>query len=146
MTYQRHKRVWWNCGSCKLCNQTQESAAHLLLHCCFTDRIWTSLKSWFGLEDIQPQELTMLHSVKEWWCDVIPKRDQGMKALASLAMLVLWEIRKCNVHVFRNPDMITKTEEEATLWSLAELKRLVILCRESRLLYGLGFFCQGVVC
>jgi hypothetical protein len=89
----------------------------------------------------------MLHSVKEWWCDVIQKRGQGMKALASLAMLVLWEIRKeRNVRVFRNPNMITKTEEEATLWSLAKLKRLVILYREVGFYMALAFFCQGVVC
>jgi hypothetical protein len=35
-----------------------------------------------------------MHSVKDWWRDVIQKRGNARKALASLAMLVSWEVLK----------------------------------------------------
>ena len=50
------RRGWPNCGLCKLCNQEQETAAHLLFQCRFTTRIWSSLKSWLGLHDLDPTE------------------------------------------------------------------------------------------
>ena len=38
------RRGWPNCGVCPLCKTTPESTDHLLLHCCFTTRVWNYLK------------------------------------------------------------------------------------------------------
>jgi hypothetical protein len=59
---------------CKLFNRVQKSPTHILFQCCFSRRIWTSLKSWFKLIYIQPQEWTMIYSAKYWWREVIQKR------------------------------------------------------------------------
>jgi hypothetical protein len=65
-----------------------ESAAHLLFKCHFSIRVWSKLKSWLGLEDIDPPSWHGIRSVKSWWIKVIHKRGQSRKALAWLAMLV----------------------------------------------------------
>jgi hypothetical protein len=45
------KRGWPNCGMCKLCNQVQETASHLLFKYRFTIQIWSKVKSWLGLNE-----------------------------------------------------------------------------------------------
>jgi hypothetical protein len=126
------KRGRPNCENFELFNQVQESAAHLLFHCRFTRPIWESLKSWLGLLDIQPQDWTALHSIKKWWRDVIKKISQHGKAIASLAMLLSWEIWKERIaRVFRNilstaNMLVMKIKEEVSLWSLANANHFVI--------------------
>jgi hypothetical protein len=71
-----HRRGCPNCGRCKLCNQVQESSTQLILYCRYMRRMWTNLKTWLGLVDIQPQEWTNLHSVQAWWREVIQKRGK----------------------------------------------------------------------
>jgi hypothetical protein len=64
------------------------------------------------------------------WAEVIHKRGQSRKALASLAMLVSWEIwKERNARVFRNKSvtiamLVTKIKDEANLWRLAGAKAL----------------------
>jgi hypothetical protein len=58
------RRGWQNCGRCKLCNQVQESAVHLLFKCRFSVHIWSCIKEWLGLFDIQPRAWDVVHSVK----------------------------------------------------------------------------------
>jgi hypothetical protein len=61
---------------------------------------------------------------------VIHKREPSRKALASLTMLVSWEIwKKHNARVFRNKAstvtmLVTKMNEEVALWGLAGAKAL----------------------
>jgi hypothetical protein len=54
MADRLEKRGWPNCGRCKLCNQVQETASHLLYKCWFTIRIWYNVKEWLGLQDVDP--------------------------------------------------------------------------------------------
>jgi hypothetical protein len=92
-----------NCGRCKLCNQVQEIASHLLFQCRFTIPMWSSMNNWLGLHGVDPRSWHTRRSIKDWWLDEIHKRCHGRKALASLAMLISWEIwNKRNVHVYRN--------------------------------------------
>jgi hypothetical protein len=124
------KRGWQNCGLCKLCNQVHESGAHLLFKCRFTIRIWRSLKEWLGLSDLEPREWNNITSVKEWWNIAINKKGEDRRGLASLAMLVSWEVwNERNGRVFRNKFstanmVILKIKEEANCWSLAGAKAL----------------------
>jgi hypothetical protein len=69
-------------------------------------------------------------TVKEWWMKGLHKRGHSRKAMASLAMLVSWEVSKeRNAHVFRNQSstytmLVAKIKEEAVMWSLAGAKAL----------------------
>ena len=127
------KRGWPNCGRCKLCNQGQESADHLLFKCRFTTRVWVAVKDWLVLQDVDPYSWQNFHSVKEWWSEAIHKSGQSRKAMISLAMLMAWEIwKERNARVFRNTAstanmVITKIREEAVLWGLAGAKALSTL-------------------
>jgi hypothetical protein len=124
------KRGWPNCGRCKLCNQVHESASHLLFKCRFTIGVWSSVRSWLGLHDVDPSAWHSRGNVKEWWTEEIHKPRQGRKAMASLAMLISWEIwKERNARVFRNKasttDMvITKIKDEVAMWSMAGAKAL----------------------
>jgi hypothetical protein len=53
-TNRLEKIGWQNCGQCKLCNQVQESASHILNKCRFTIRVWTIVKNWLWLHDVDP--------------------------------------------------------------------------------------------
>ena len=88
------RRGWDNCGRCKLCNRVQESAAHILFQCSFSSRVWIVVKSWLGMHDIFPSDWRIIPTVKDWWEEVIHGVSQHGKALASLAMLVSWELWK----------------------------------------------------
>jgi hypothetical protein len=50
------RRGWQNCGTCKLCNQLQDTANHLLFKCRFTIWVWNVLKAWLGLYDVEPTD------------------------------------------------------------------------------------------
>jgi hypothetical protein len=78
-----------------------------------------------------------MRNVKEWWNEAIHKQGQSKKAMASLAMLVSWEIwKERNGRVFRNNAstlsmLVTKIKDEAAIWSLAGAKALsVVMPRE----------------
>uniref|UniRef100_A0ACD5UMD8 Uncharacterized protein n=1 Tax=Avena sativa TaxID=4498 RepID=A0ACD5UMD8_AVESA len=93
-------------------------------------RIWNKLKTWLGLHQINTSTWHQFHSVKEWWKKAIHKKGPQRKALASLAMLVTWEIwKERNARVFRGHAvtvdmMVTKIKEEAQLWCFAGAKAL----------------------
>ncbi|KAF7055568.1 hypothetical protein CFC21_063086 [Triticum aestivum] len=76
-------------------------------------------------------------SVREWWNGNLQIRLGSPKALASLTMLISWEVwLERNARVFRNsatPCMviISKIKQEVSLWALAGAKHLgVVMPRE----------------
>jgi hypothetical protein len=123
------KRGWPNCGLCPLCKQTMESANHLFVHCRFTRRIWELLKEWIGLHGIHPRQWSGL-SINEWWTMLAAGSSPNRKALASLALLTVWEVwLERNSRVFHNklsPSfvVVNKIKEEARLWVFAGAKKL----------------------
>jgi hypothetical protein len=127
------KRGWPSCVLCKLCNQVQESADHLLYKCRFTTRIWIELKEWLDLHDVDPRAWHNRRTVKEWWTKSILQRGHSRKAMASLAMLVSWEIwKERNARVFQNSAttsfmLIAKIKDEMAMWCHAGAKALCIL-------------------
>jgi hypothetical protein len=124
------RRGWQNCGNCKLCNQVQESAAHILFTCRFTRRVWLSIKDWLGLVDVEPDRWIEAATVHEWWTCFVQKDGQSRRAMSSLAMLVSWEVwKERNARVFRNHCstvlmVATRIKNEATLWASAGAKKL----------------------
>jgi hypothetical protein len=65
-----------------------------------------------------------MRSVKEWWNEAIHKQGQSRMAMASLAMLVSWEVwKQRNGRIFQNNAsttmmVISRFKEETALWSL----------------------------
>jgi hypothetical protein len=128
----------WRIGSKEEGDKTAEGAnfaikcknprSHLLFKCRFSIRVWTKVKQWLGLQDIDPSSWNARRTVKEWWTEEIHKQGPSKKAMASLAMLISWEIwMERNTHVFRNTYttssfIIIKINEEIALWSLAGAK------------------------
>jgi hypothetical protein len=86
------RRGWPNCGTRKLCNHVQESASHLLFKCRFTIFVWTKVKQWLDLQDVDLSSWIARRSVKEWWTQAIHKQGPSKKAMASLGMLISWKI------------------------------------------------------
>ena len=104
------RRGWPNHGNCPLCNQVQESAAHLLFKCRFSSRIWTNILSWSGFHGIYPSQWTNFDDVKEWWSHIALGTDRARKAMAFLLMLVTWEIwKERNARIFQNHNKSNET-------------------------------------
>ena len=117
-----------NCGPCPLCKRTTETADHLLLHCRYTARIWTALKEWLGLYDLDLSPWSNL-TLPQWWRQMT-QEGTHRKAMASLLFLTSWEIwNERNARVFRNKhfpptNILAKIKHEARLWSTAGAKHL----------------------
>ena len=131
------RRGWPNCGLCPLCKQAQEFAAHLLFQCRFTLRIWNDILPWLGMHHISTSSWSASASVKGWWNDNLQIRLGSPKALASLMMLISWEIwSERNARVVRNVAVppvviINKIKQEVSLWALAGAKHLgIVMPRE----------------
>ena len=124
------RRGWPNCGQCPLCNQVQESAAHLLYKCRFSVRVWKEILGWCGCHDINPATWTNEASVDAWWSKVTLDHGVARKAMSTLIMLISWEIwKERNARVFRHVAapanvIIAKIKEEARAWCLAGAKFL----------------------
>ena len=124
------RRGWPNCGLCPLCKQVTESAPHLLFQCRFSQRVWANVASWIGINNAIIAGWRYEISVKEWWFKTILDRGPPRKALASMLMLVFWELwNERNVRVFKNVTttvtMVTsKIKEEARIWALAGARHL----------------------
>jgi hypothetical protein len=126
------KRGWPNCGLCPLCKQTTESIDHLFVGCRFTLRIWGYIREWLGIPNILPNQWTGL-PIKTWWDKMTSGSTPNRKAIASLTLLVTWEVwNERNARVFRNnhsPSMVVldRIKREARLWVLAGAKCLGVL-------------------
>ena len=124
------RRGWPNCNLCPLCKQVQESAAHLLFQCRYTIRVWRMVKDWLGLQDVHPSNWSDATSVKEWWSHNANRKNQSLKPLASLMLLISWELwKERNARIFRNEAVpvgviVTRIKEETSLWSIAGAKHL----------------------
>jgi hypothetical protein len=86
------RRGWQNCGICKLCNQVQESASHMLFKCRFTIQILDKVKHWPGLQDVDPHSWHARRNAKDWWMEEVHKNGPSKRAMPSLGMLISWEI------------------------------------------------------
>ena len=124
------RRGWPNCGLCQLCKREAESATHLLFKCRYTIRVWNMVIAWLGLSMIDTSQWHSFSSMQDWWNSVIYTNGTQRKSLASLIMLVCWEIwTERNVHVFRHvstmPTVIfERIKSESVVWCAAGAKQL----------------------
>ena len=92
--------------------------------------MWTEIKTWLGLLDIDPTYWRLVPSVRVWWDEVCHKRGDSRKARNTLMMLVAWKIwNERNARVFRNTAapttvVIAKIKDEASIWARAGAKYL----------------------
>jgi hypothetical protein len=90
-------------------------------------RIWDKTKEWLGTPDLHSIPMGG-QSFPEWWN--IMSMGQTRKVVASLAMLILWEVwKERNNRVFNNkraPSQVVfdRVKDEARLWVLAGAKNL----------------------
>jgi hypothetical protein len=74
-----------------------------------------------------------MRNVKHWWTEAVHKQGQSKKTMASIAMLVPWEVwKERNARIFRNSIstssmLVQKIKDEVALWSLAEAKAVSIV-------------------
>ena len=100
-----HRRGWPNCGLCQLCKREDESAAHLFFRCRFTIRVWNMVIAWLGLSAINTSQWHSFSSMKDWWNSVIYTNGTRRKSMASLIMLICWEVwTERNARVFRRSE------------------------------------------
>jgi hypothetical protein len=95
------------------------------------------IKDWPGLHDVYPSDWSDVTSVKEWWSHNATKKTQSRRPLASLMLLISWELwNERNARIFRNTPglvgvVVVKIKEENSLWSMARARHLInIMPRE----------------
>jgi hypothetical protein len=122
------RRGWPNRGPCQLCKP--ETAAHLILKCRFSIRVWNGLKECLGLVDFDTDLWANFDSLEEWWCSISGVNGRRRKGLTSFLLLTTWELwKERNERVFRNvASMFVRVtsfiKSSAHLWSLAGAKYL----------------------
>jgi len=114
----------WPCNQiCVLCNQEQETAAHLILHCSFALSVWQKMQIW-------TQQLVQMpigySEIIDWWqkeLAQLPKKTRRTKA--AFMMYGAWNIwKERNRRIFEHKegspaDVMHKIKTEAQARRLA---------------------------
>jgi len=83
----------WPCNPvCVLCNQEQEMAAHLVLHCPFARLVWERVQAWAG-QLVQVPNMSL--DIVDWWQKEpahLPKKTRRTKA--AFMLYCAWNIWK----------------------------------------------------
>jgi hypothetical protein len=92
--------------------------------------VWREILLWCGIHDKPPEGWANELSVDDWWSKIALGRGDDRKALASMIMLISWEILKeHNAHIFHHHQssvatVIAKIKEWERSWCLAGAKIL----------------------
>jgi hypothetical protein len=82
----------WPCNPvCSLCNQEQETAAHLVLHCSFARQVWERMEEWTQLVRLPENGIEIV----DWWQKELvqlPKKTRRLKA--AMMMYCAWNLWK----------------------------------------------------
>jgi hypothetical protein len=87
-------------------------------------------KDWLGLVDFDPASWAAYDDVEDWRTTITFAHDSWRKSIASLLMLVTWELRKeWNARTFNNVSTMPiiiydKIKLEARTWVLVGAKHL----------------------
>jgi hypothetical protein len=91
------------------------------------------VKDWLGIVDFEPHSWLAYDEVEDWWTSIAFAHDGRRKSIATLLMLVTWELwKERNARTFNNvstmPTIIfDKIKLEARNWVLVGAKHLGIL-------------------
>ena len=117
------KRAWPCDPTCSLCDQEQETTAHLCLHCVFAQEVWYLMQVWSNGLVKKPERGV---DIETWWrssLQLLPK-DQR-RHVAALLMYTTWNIwKERNRRVFEKKTMTAPLVfncilEEMGLWQAA---------------------------
>jgi hypothetical protein len=92
-------------------------------------RVWELLKDWIGMHAIHPRQWQGLH-IQDWWSSMAERPSPLRKGLASLILLVVWELwQEQNARIFHHKlaptfVIVDRIKSEARLWVLAGAKKL----------------------
>ncbi|PNT68822.1 hypothetical protein BRADI_3g45663v3, partial [Brachypodium distachyon] len=117
--------ITWSLCASGLCKREQESAAHLFFKCRYSLNVWRMIRDWLGLVHIDLLHWSSFNSIKDWWCSVINIQGNRREGMATLVMLVSWEIwneRNARVFwkIFSMPMVVaSKIKREASTWGVA---------------------------
>lgn len=83
----------WPCNPiCSLCNNDQETAEHLVLHCNFARQVWEKMTDW-SQQLVQPPQNGI--QILDWWekeLAHLPKKIRKIKA--AMMMYCAWNLWK----------------------------------------------------
>jgi hypothetical protein len=88
------------------------------------------VKDWLGLVDFEPNSWNNFEEVEDWWTTIVFAHGGRRKSVASLLMLVTWELwKERNARTFNNKSTMPTTifemiKLEARTWTLAGAKHL----------------------
>jgi hypothetical protein len=68
-----------------------ETADHLFVHCRFTTCIWHSIMEWLGIVSGINHDWSN-YTLSGWWDMMAGGSSKNRKAIASLTLLVTWEV------------------------------------------------------
>jgi len=115
----------WPCNPmCSLCNQEQETAGHLILHCSFAKLVWQKIGTWTQPLVRAPDDSL---EIIDWWekeLAYLPAKKRRLKA--ALLMYCAWNIwKERNRRVF---DQVQKTPAEVMQEIKAEVNTRKLAC------------------
>jgi hypothetical protein len=105
-----------------LCRCAPETAHHLLAECRYTRRIWNLTAEWTAQPTLQQQEWQPSDSVAQWWSNTATTPSIPRKTMASIVMLVTWELwKERNRSVFRHDEtsataLMSIIKQETLAW------------------------------
>jgi hypothetical protein len=91
---------------------------------------------WLHIHDFDPASWSEFNSVERWWTSMVLAHGGRRKAMASLLMLIAWDIwNERNARTFKNlstmPTIIfNRIKSEARTWVIAGPKHLGLVIAE----------------
>ncbi|PVH61987.1 hypothetical protein PAHAL_3G172600 [Panicum hallii] len=107
-------------ATCRLCDQEEETADHLLCTCSFTQQVWHTLLSVLGVQN-PPSPVGL--SILEWWLllrqGLSKKQKKGLDTAVMLVSWLIWKER--NARIFNGTEqsssqLIRGILEEGSNW------------------------------
>ncbi|OEL19027.1 hypothetical protein BAE44_0019954, partial [Dichanthelium oligosanthes] len=92
----------WPCNlECVLCDQIEETATHLCLHCCFAREVWVLIRNWTG--QLIPVPGMEEEDVEDWWnktpAPLSKAQQRSTAAVLMYTALHIWKERNRRVFV-----------------------------------------------
>jgi hypothetical protein len=91
------------------------------------------VKAWLGLHSFDPASWMTFNDINSWWLHIVHDHPRRRKAIASLVMLVSWELwNERNARFFNNKSsmalvVLARIKSEARSWVFTGAKYLVYL-------------------
>jgi hypothetical protein len=119
---------WAGDATCRLCDQEEETADHLLCTCSFTQQVWHNLLSVLGVQN--PPSPVGLSVLERWLLLRQGLSKEQKKGLDTAVMLVSWLIwKERNARIFNGTEqslsqLIRGILEEGSNWIRAGASKL----------------------